>query len=149
MQREDIVCSSVVISDLQARCPIVDRWWETQLVYIILFGLRYRQWLRTMYGNRFHCLIHSQFAGLYQVMPVPHLDAATHAFYGVQELVWGLSRFSPQLWELALGRAPLAYFQAMLVPVTEICCALFLDLPYLMNQATGEGAISGYKYAYT
>ena len=63
--------------------------------------LRYSHWLRTMYGDRFHCASLLRFRALYQVLPMPHLDAATRAFYGV--LVWGLSKFSPRQWEQALA----------------------------------------------
>ena len=94
------MCVPRTLSDLQAGCPIPDRWWKTQIVYIIPVVLLYRHWLRTMYGDRFHCRSTAsllRFRALYQVLPVPRLDAATRAFYGV--LVWG----SVQVQSSAVG----------------------------------------------
>ncbi len=116
---------------------------ETQTVYIIPVVLRYRHWLRTMYGDRFHCRSTAsllRFRALYQVLPVPHLDAATRAFYGV--LVWGTGQVQSSAVGAGSGWAPLAYCRRRLFPDTGACCALFYDLPYLMNQATGEGTIT-------
>lgn len=144
------MCVPRTLSDLQAGCPIPDRWWETQTVYIMPVVLRYNHWLRTMYGDRFHCRTTAsllRFRALYQVLPVPHLDAATRAFYGV--LVWGTGQVQSSAVGAGSGMAPLAYCRRRLFPDTGACCALFYDLPYLMNQATGEGPIDQLKtYTY-